>query len=73
MEGPNIEYQAPRGYNTNLDHHLNFYAGIREGKPIVEDALFGMRAAGPAILANKSYFEQRIVNWNPETATLQKS
>ena len=73
MEGPNMEYHAPRGYNTNLDHHLNFYAGIREGKPIVEDALFGMRAAGPAILANRSYFENRIVNWDPEAATLQKS
>ena len=73
MEGSDMEFQAPRGYNTNLDHHLNFYAGIREGKPIVEDALFGLRAAGPAILANRSYFENRIVNWDPETAALQKS
>jgi predicted dehydrogenase len=71
IEGPSMEYQSPKGYNTNLDHHLNFYAGIREGKPIVEDALFGLRAAGPAILANRSYFEQRIVLWDPETGTLK--
>jgi predicted dehydrogenase len=71
IESPNIEYKAPQGYNTNVEHHLNWYAGIREGKPIVEDALFGIRAAGPAILANKSYFEQRIVEWNPETAQLK--
>jgi len=71
MEGSNMEFKAPEKYNTNVEHHLNFYAGIREGKPIVEDALFGMRAAGPAILANRSYFEQRIVQWDPETATLK--
>jgi predicted dehydrogenase len=71
MEDSDLEFQSPRGYNANVDHHMNFYAGIREGKPIVEDALFGMRAAGPAILANKSYFEQKIVHWDPETATLK--
>ena len=71
IEGPNIEYKAPETYNVNVEHHLNWYAGIREGKPIVEDALFGIRAAGPAILANKSYFEQRIVQWDPEKATVR--
>ena len=71
MNGPNIEYQAPKGYSANIEHHLNFYAGIREGKPIVEDAWFGMRAAGPAILSNRSYFENRIVQWDPEAAVLQ--
>jgi len=29
-----MEFKAPQGYNTNTDHHANFYAGIREGKPI---------------------------------------
>lgn len=64
------EFQAPESYSANLDHHLNFYAGIREGKAIKEDALFGMRAAGPALLANKSYYEKKVVNWNPENAKL---
>ena len=71
MEQPGItEFKAPEGYNTDLDHHLSFYAGIREHKPIFEDALFGMRACGPALAANKSYFEKKIVNWDPETAKL---
>ena len=64
------EFQAPESYSANLDHHLNFYAGIREGKAIKEDALFGMRAAGPAFLANKSYYEKKVVNWDPENAKL---
>jgi hypothetical protein len=70
LDGPTIEYKAPDNYNVNVEHHMNWYAGIREGKPIVEDALFGIRAAGPAILANKSYFEQRVVQWDPERAVL---
>jgi len=65
-----VEYRAPDDYAANLDHHINFYAGIREGKPVIEDALFGLRAAGPALLANKSYFEKRVVNWDPENAKL---
>ncbi len=68
MVEPDLEYIAPKGYNQNMDHHLNFYAGIREGKSIKEDAIFGMRAAGPALATNKSIFEKRIINWDPENA-----
>ncbi len=70
MTEPGTEYKAPEGYSANRDHHLNFYAGIREGKPIKEDALFSMRAAGPALAANKSYFEKKIINWDPENVKL---
>jgi len=65
-----ITWKAPENYNTNVDHHLVWYAGIREGKPIVEDALFGMRAAGPALLANKSLTEKRVIHWDPVNAKL---
>lgn len=70
---PDMEFKAPKGYSANLDHHLNFYAGIREGKAIKEDALFGMRAGGPALLANKSYFEKKVIHWDPEKAVLAPS
>jgi hypothetical protein len=30
----------------------------------VEDAVFGFRAAGPALLANTSCYEQRECRWN---------
>ncbi len=65
-----IEYRSPEGYSANLDHHLSFYRGIREKTPIMEDALFSMRAAGPALATNKSVFEKKIINWNPETAKI---
>jgi predicted dehydrogenase len=70
MIEPEMEYKAPKGYNTNLDHHLAFFGGIREGKSIKEDAVFGMRAAGPALATNKSIFEKRIINWDPENANV---
>ncbi|MBL7856461.1 MAG: Gfo/Idh/MocA family oxidoreductase [Cyclobacteriaceae bacterium] len=70
MIEPGTEYRASEGYDANYDHHMNFYKGIREKATITEDALFGMRAAGPALASNKSYFEKKIVNWNPETATV---
>jgi predicted dehydrogenase len=65
-----LEFRAPRNYSANLDHHINFYKGIREKAPIVEDALFGMQAAGPALATNKSYFEKKIINWDPNLAKL---
>ncbi|HEX5168452.1 MAG TPA: Gfo/Idh/MocA family oxidoreductase, partial [Cyclobacteriaceae bacterium] len=64
---PGEEFRAPAGYSANVDHHVNFYKGIREHAVIKEDALFGMRAAGPALASNKSYFEKKIIKWDPET------
>ncbi len=70
MIAPEVEYKVPQGYSADIAHHTNFYAGIRENQPILEDALFGMRAAGPALCSNISYFEKKIVNWDPEKARL---
>ena len=68
MSTSDLEYKAPKGYSANLDHHANFYKGIREKAVIKEDAIFSMRAAGPALATNKSYFDKAIVNWDPELA-----
>jgi len=70
---PNVEdkYQPPHGYSDHLDHHRNFIAAVRSRTPVVEDPAFGFRAAGPALLSNVSYFEQRVCAWDPETMTLK--
>lgn len=70
MSTSDLEFKAPEDYNADVHHHVNFYRGIREKAVIKEDALFGMRAAGPALATNKSYYDKAIVNWNPETAQL---
>src|SRR5229473_1232036 len=66
---PQVEdrYLPPQGYSDHRDHHRKFLAAVRSRKPVVEDAVFGFRAAGPALLSNISYFEQRICKWDPET------
>jgi len=70
MGDSDMEFKVPKEYSANIDHHSSFYAGIREGKPIKEDALFGMRAAGPALGSNKSLFEKKIIMWDPVNAKL---
>jgi predicted dehydrogenase len=59
-------YAAPSNYSDSLDHFRNFFAGVRSRQSVVEDSTFGVRAAGPALLTNQSYFENRIMNWDPE-------
>ena len=59
------QFSAPRGYSDNLDHFTNFFASVRSRQQPVEDATFGLRAAGPALLSNVSYFDGRIVEWDP--------
>ena len=59
-------YTPPEGYNDRLDHFKNFFASVRSRKPVVEDGLFGLRAAAPALLCNLSYEKSRPVAWDPE-------
>ena len=53
------------GYSADEDHFRNFFDAVRSRRPVVEDAVFGMRAAGPALLANYSYFESRPMGGTP--------
>ena len=52
--------------SDHLDHLTNFFDSIRTGKPVVENAVFGFRAAAPALACNDSYFEKKIINWDAE-------
>jgi predicted dehydrogenase len=58
-------FPLPRNYSEQVAHHQNFINAVRTRKPVVEDPVFGLRAAGPALLSNISYFEQRMVEWDP--------
>jgi predicted dehydrogenase len=64
-------YEAPRDYKGgHYDHFYNFFLGVRGEKPIVEDATYGLRAAGAALLANESYYKGEPVSWDPEKMRL---
>jgi predicted dehydrogenase len=61
-----MHYTVQKGYKgAHYDHFNNFFNGVRHGKAVMEDAVFGYRAAAPALLCNDSYFERKIVNWDP--------
>lgn len=60
------KYVAEHGYSDSYSHFYNFFASVRSRKPVVEDAVFGFRAAGAALLSNRSYDRDAIVHWNPQ-------
>jgi hypothetical protein len=60
------KYVAPPGYSDSYDHFKNFFASVRSRQPAVEDAVFGFRAAGAALLSNLSLERGAVVGWDPE-------
>ena len=64
-------YLPPPRYSDHLDHHRNFFTAVKTRQPVVEDATFGLRAAGPALLSNISYFNNKLVEWDPQTMTVK--
>jgi predicted dehydrogenase len=66
-----VIFKAPAGYNEHLDHFTNFFDAIRTGKQVVEDATFGFRAAAPALACNESYFNKKIIQWDPVNMKLK--
>jgi predicted dehydrogenase len=56
---------VPKGYSEQVAHHQTFLNAVRKRAPVVEDPTFGLRAAGPALMSNVSYFDRRIVMWDP--------
>jgi hypothetical protein len=67
------KFTAPEGYSDSYDHFHNFFDSVRSRKPVVEDATFGFRAAGAALLSNLSVQRGEVVRWNPETMKLEHS
>lgn len=63
-------FAAPEGYSDSYDHLKNFFNAVRSRQPVVEDAVFGYRAAGAALLSNLSYERKEIVRWDPEQMKL---
>ena len=66
QEAREERYQPPRNYSDHADHLRNFVEAVRSRKPVLQDAVFGFRAAAPALLSNVSCREKRPVAWSPE-------
>lgn len=71
IEPDGVVFKAEQGYKgAHYDHHYNWAHAIRTGTPVVEDALFGYRAAAPALLCNDSYFQEKSIKWDPVNLSL---
>jgi hypothetical protein len=62
---PGVNYTAPEDYNEHLEHFINFFDGVRGNKPLVEGPEFAFRAAAPTLACNDSYFQKKIIYWDP--------
>ncbi len=59
-------FHAEEGYKgAHYDHFHNFFTAIRNNSTVVEDAVFGYRAAAPALLCNDSYYSHKPIQWDP--------
>lgn len=64
--GQEITFKEPEGYDSRLDHFINFFESVRTGKKVHEDATFGLRAAAPALACNMSAELGKPVIWDAE-------
>lgn len=61
-----VVYKAEDGYKgAHYDHHGNLINAIRNNGSVVEDPVFGFRAAAPALLCNDSYAQNKFMHWDP--------
>ncbi|WPP50642.1 Gfo/Idh/MocA family protein [Catalinimonas niigatensis] len=61
-----MTYSAPDGYDMRQDHFADWFNAIRNGGQPIEDPVFGLRAAGPALACNMSLYQNKLINWDPE-------
>ena len=59
-------FVAAPNYSDSYDHFQTFFSAVRSRTPVTEDAVFGFRAAGSALLSNLSYERDSVVHWDPK-------
>ncbi len=68
-----IRFDAPKGEDSHANHFANFFENVRKGSQgTIEDPIFGFRAAAPVLACNDSYFEQKIIHWDPVAMKVKK-
>jgi predicted dehydrogenase len=55
----------PDGYDDRFDHMVVFFNAIRGEGKVLEDAVFGFRAAAPSLACNMSASRKTTINWDP--------
>lgn len=61
-----VKFDAPKTEDSHKNHFANFFENVRKGSQgTIEDPVFGFRAAAPVLACNESYFQQKIIHWDP--------
>ncbi|GAB3490354.1 Gfo/Idh/MocA family oxidoreductase [Spirosoma knui] len=69
-----VRFEAPKDDDAHAKHFGDFFKNVREGSQgTIEDPVFGFRAAAPVLACNESYFENKVVLWDPVTMTKKTS
>ncbi len=68
-----VRFDAPKSEDVHANHFANFFENVKKGSQgTIEDPVFGFRAAAPVLACNDSYFEQKIIHWDPIEMKLKK-
>lgn len=67
-----IVFKPEDGYDDRYAHFVNFFESVRTGKKVFEDAVFGLRAAGPSLAANISAETGKQIFWDPTNMKMVK-
>ena len=60
-----VKYKMPENHDEHVEHFRNFFDAVRGGNKVLEDAVFAFRAAAPCLACNDSYFNKKVINWDP--------
>ena len=68
-----IKYETPKDDDAHAKHFKNFFDNLRKGsQETCQDPVFGFRAAAPALASNLSYFDKKIIHWDPIEMKMKK-
>jgi len=66
-----VSFEAPPGYEDQLDHMHNFFESVRTRHPSVEDPVFGNHTAIACHMANYSYFNKTVAVWDAASRSIK--
>lgn len=59
-----VTYRPPERYNEDREHLWNYFQSVRTRQPSVEDGTFGNNTAVACHMANHSYFNKCVAEWD---------
>ena len=68
-----VTYSPPDGYNDDREHLWNYFQSVRTRQPSVEDGTFGNNTAIGCHMANYSYFNKGVAEWDGAGKTIRKA